>query len=87
MLGHFERDRQGYEAWVLQIIGARVDCTLPWRINRVVTQDFNMMTLCATMERTQAQWAEMLSMAGIKVVAVHPAPDGVSEGVIEAEVL
>jgi hypothetical protein len=53
----------------------------------VVTQDFNMMTLCATMERTQAQWAEILAMAGIKVVAVYPAPDGVSEGVIEAEVL
>jgi hypothetical protein len=53
----------------------------------VVTQDFNMMTLCATLERTEAQWTEILAEAGLKVVAVYAAPDRVSEGVIEAEVL
>ena len=53
----------------------------------VVTQDFNMMTLCATMERTEEQWKQMLSDAGLKVVNVYEAADGVSEGVIEAEVV
>ncbi|EHK97284.1 putative Sterigmatocystin 8-O-methyltransferase [Glarea lozoyensis 74030] len=53
----------------------------------VVTQDFNMMTLCATLERTEAQWTYILAEAGLKVVAVYAAPDGISEGVIEAEVL
>lgn len=52
----------------------------------VVTQDFNMMTLCATMERTEEQWKKMLADAGLKVVGVYEAEDGVSEGIIEAEV-
>lgn len=52
----------------------------------VVTQDFNMMALCATMERTEEQWRQILADAGLKVTLVHQALDGVSEGVIEAEV-
>lgn len=52
----------------------------------VVTQDFNMMTLCATMERTELQWRQMLSDAGLTIIGVYQAEDGVSEGVIEAEV-
>jgi len=51
----------------------------------VVTQDFNMMTLCATLERTEEQWVELLAEAGLTVVKVYRAPDGVSEGVIEAQ--
>jgi demethylsterigmatocystin 6-O-methyltransferase len=53
----------------------------------VTTQDFNMMTLCATLERTEAQWKVILDEAGLKVVAVYPAPDEASEGVIEAELV
>jgi hypothetical protein len=49
------------------------------------TQDFNMMTLCATMERTEGQWREMLGQANLKVVGVYPSKDGDSEGIIEAE--
>jgi hypothetical protein len=52
----------------------------------VTTQDFNMMTLCATRERTEADWTALLKEAGLKVVGVHNAPDGVSEGVVEAVV-
>ncbi len=51
----------------------------------VVTQDFNMMTLCATMERTEQQWRQILSNAGLRVVGIYSAADGVSEGLIEAE--
>jgi hypothetical protein len=51
----------------------------------MVTQDFNMMTLCATMERTQEQWREMLSEAGLRIIGVYLPADGVSEGIIEAE--
>ncbi|CAG8971540.1 hypothetical protein HYALB_00005436 [Hymenoscyphus albidus] len=54
----------------------------------VVTQEeFNMMKLCATLERTEEQWKEILAEAGLKVVEVFAAPDGVSKGVIMAEVL
>ena len=52
----------------------------------MVTQDFNMMTLCVTMERTEEQWRQMLSEAGLKVVGVYLPKDGVPEGIIEAEV-
>lgn len=52
----------------------------------VVTQDFNMMTLCATLERTEEQWAKLLADAGLKVVGVYQPVDGVSEGVLEAVV-
>ncbi len=51
----------------------------------VVTQDFNMMTLCATMERTEQQWRQLLSDAGLSIVGIYSATDGVSEGLIEAE--
>lgn len=37
------------------------------------------------MERTQEQWREMLSKAGLQVIGVYLAADGVSEGIIEAE--
>jgi len=52
-----------------------------------VTQDFNMMTLCATLERTKEQWHELLTEAGLKIIGVYEAPDGVSEGLLEAEVM
>lgn len=45
------------------------------------------MTLCATLERTEEQWSEILRKVGFKVTKVCEAPDGVSEGVIVAEVL
>ncbi|KAJ9322302.1 hypothetical protein DTO027B5_6283 [Paecilomyces variotii] len=51
----------------------------------MVTQDFNMMTLCGTRERTEAQWRELLVEAGLKVSGVYYPDDGVSEGVVEAE--
>ena len=51
----------------------------------VVTQDFNMMTLCATMERTEQQWRQLLLNAGLRVVGIYSAKDGVAEGLIEAE--
>ena len=46
----------------------------------MVTQDFNMMTLCATMERTEEQWRQMFSEEGLKVVGVYLLKDGVPEG-------
>lgn len=51
----------------------------------MVTQDFNMMTLCGTRERTEAQWRELLEKAGLKVSSVYYPDDGVSEGIVEAE--
>lgn len=51
----------------------------------MVTQDFNMMTLCGTQERTEKQWRELLAEAGLKVVGVYYPGDGVSEGFIEAD--
>lgn len=44
-----------------------------------------MMTLCGTRERTEAQWRELLVEAGLKVSGVYYPDDGVSEGVVEAE--
>ena len=52
-----------------------------------VTQDFNMMTLCATLERTKEQWQELLADAGLRIINVYDAPDGISEGLIEAEAM
>lgn len=49
----------------------------------MVTQDFNMMTLCATVEK---QWRQTLSEASLKVVGVYLTKDGVPEGIIEAEI-
>ena len=51
-----------------------------------VTQDFNMMSLCATLERTEAQWREMLERVELDIVGVYVAKDGSSEGIVEAEV-
>lgn len=51
----------------------------------MVTQDFNMMTLCGTQERTEEQWRDLLAEAGLKVAGVYYPEDGESEGVIEAE--
>ncbi|KAF4622738.1 hypothetical protein G7Y89_g14285 [Cudoniella acicularis] len=52
-----------------------------------VTQDFNMMTLLAAAERTGEQFAEILDDAGLKIVRIYPAPDGESEGIIEADIM
>ena len=52
----------------------------------VTTQDFNMMSLCGTLERTEAQWRKMIEEAELKIIQICPAPDGVSEGLIEAVV-
>ena len=52
----------------------------------VTTQDFNMMSLCGTSERTEAQWREMLEDSGFEITKVYSAADGVSEGLIEAVV-
>ncbi|KAL1879029.1 hypothetical protein Plec18167_004325 [Paecilomyces lecythidis] len=51
----------------------------------MVTQDFNMLTLCGTRERTEAQWRDLLKEAGLRVSNVYYPDDGVSEGVVEAE--
>lgn len=51
----------------------------------MVTQDFNMMTLCGTRERTEAQWHELVTAAGLRVVNVYHPGDGVSESLVEAE--
>ena len=42
---------------------------------------------CPTMERTEAQWRQLLLDAGLRVVGIHSATDGVSEGLIEAETI
>ncbi|KAL9083468.1 MAG: hypothetical protein Q9159_005763 [Coniocarpon cinnabarinum] len=48
-----------------------------------VTQDFNMMTLLATSERTEAQWRDTVARSGLQVVTVYFARDRASESVIE----
>ena len=52
-----------------------------------VTQDFNMMTLLGTSERTKGQFRDILQRAGLKVVEFYLAPDGISEGLVEAEIM
>jgi phenylacetate-coenzyme A ligase PaaK-like adenylate-forming protein len=49
-------------------------------------QDINMMALCGVAERTEAEWRKLLQQAGFRVITVYQAKDGVSEGVIVAEV-
>jgi hypothetical protein len=47
--------------------------------------DINMMSVLAGMERSRAQWIELVESVGLKVIAVHTSPfmeD--SEGVVEA---
>ncbi|TGO34264.1 hypothetical protein BHYA_0205g00160 [Botrytis hyacinthi] len=51
-----------------------------------VTQDFNMMTLLGAAERTRDCFVDVLSQSGLKVLGFYPAPDGVSEGLVEVEV-
>ncbi|KAI9646921.1 hypothetical protein NHQ30_004921 [Ciborinia camelliae] len=51
-----------------------------------VAQDFNMMTLPGA-ERTQDQFIDILHRSGLKGLGFYPAPDGVSEGLVEAEVM
>ncbi|TGO78596.1 hypothetical protein BELL_0061g00200 [Botrytis elliptica] len=51
-----------------------------------VTQDFNMMTLLGAAERTRDCFVDVLSRAGLRVLGFYPAPDGVSEGLVEVEV-
>jgi len=52
----------------------------------MATQDFNMMALCGTRQRTEDQWRRLLAEAGLRVTGVYFPKDGQSEGVIEAEV-
>ncbi|KAF7862854.1 uncharacterized protein EAF02_010403 [Botrytis sinoallii] len=51
-----------------------------------VTQDFNMMTLLGATERTRDCFVDVLSRAGLRVLGLYPALDGVSEGLVEVEV-
>ncbi|KAL9110850.1 MAG: hypothetical protein Q9227_004650 [Pyrenula ochraceoflavens] len=51
------------------------------------TQDVCMMSLLGAAERTEAEWREMVEGAGLRVVKVYEAEDGVSEGVVECEVI
>ncbi|PMD42041.1 S-adenosyl-L-methionine-dependent methyltransferase [Hyaloscypha variabilis F] len=47
--------------------------------------DINMMNLLAGMERSRAQWIELVESVGLKVIAVHTSPFMEnSEGVVEA---
>ena len=48
-----------------------------------VTQDFNMMALLSTCERTLEQWTDVIRQSGLKINEYFPAEDDVSESVIE----
>jgi hypothetical protein len=52
-----------------------------------VTQDFNMMVLLGAAERTQEQFADIINRAGLRVTRFYSALDGVSEGVVEVDVM
>lgn len=73
-----------HDAGVLAAAGARADRATAgtW----MATQDFNMMALCGTRQRTEDQWRRLLAEAGLRVTGVYFPKDGQSEGVIEAEV-
>ena len=45
--------------------------------------DFNMMSICAGMERTEAQWKELLGSVGLEVKGIWTG-DGDTESIIEA---
>ena len=47
-------------------------------------EDITMMALCGVGERTEREWTNLVEKAGLKLVAVYAAKDGVSESVIEA---
>lgn len=51
------------------------------------TQDFNMMIMLATLERTEPQWRAIVEEAGLKVTKIWNPKDPVSESVIEAELV
>jgi O-methyltransferase domain len=44
----------------------------------MVTQDFNMMTLCGTEERTEDQWRELLAEVDLKVSGIYYPENSVS---------
>ena len=45
--------------------------------------DFNMMSICAGMERTEAQWKELLGSVGLEIKGIWTG-DGDTESMIEA---
>ena len=45
--------------------------------------DFNMMSICAGVERTEAQWKELLGSVGLEVKGIWMG-DGDTESIIEA---
>ena len=45
--------------------------------------DFNMMSICAGMERTEAQWKELLGSVGLEIRGIWTG-DGDTESIIEA---
>ena len=45
--------------------------------------DFNMMSICAGMERTEAQWKELLGSVGLEIKGIWTG-DGDTESIIEA---
>ncbi|KAL8674145.1 MAG: hypothetical protein Q9224_007506 [Gallowayella concinna] len=47
-------------------------------------QDFNMMAVCAGMERTEQQWHALLGEAGFKIERIWSSADAASECLIEA---
>ena len=49
-------------------------------------QDLNMMTVLASIERTEEQWRVLLEKAGFKIIQIWKPDDEVSEHLIEAVV-
>ncbi|KAH7350331.1 S-adenosyl-L-methionine-dependent methyltransferase [Pyrenochaeta sp. MPI-SDFR-AT-0127] len=50
----------------------------------VAVEDIAMMALCGVGERTEKEWTNIVQKAGLKLLAIYPPKDGVSESVIEA---
>ena len=48
--------------------------------------DINMMALLNGMERTEAQWTDLLGAAGLRVVRFHKLAED-TEGLVEAELM
>ena len=61
--------------WVIPAQGASRLMTL---------QDLNMMTVLASVERTEQQWRSLLDTAGFEIVQIWKPNDEVSEHLIEA---
>lgn len=74
--------KPGYTRLLLHEIVVPETGASPW----AVTQDFNMMTMLATLERTEAQWRSIITEAGLTVTKVWSPKDPVSESVIEIEI-